>query len=57
MVLNLKNYADIKKYCVKCKWTVRNKKIFFQDWGGAEITFSYPSTVYSISQRNLGKKY
>lgn len=35
---------------------MKNKRIFFQDWGGGKkITFSYPSTAYSISYTNLGK--
>lgn len=32
MVLNLKNYASNKKKTVKCEWTERHKRIFFQDW-------------------------
>lgn len=47
----------VLKNTVKCKWLVRNKKGIFSRLGEKKkITFSYPSSVCSISHTNLGEK-
>lgn len=47
----------ILKNTVKCKWTVRNKRMFFQDWGEKKKSpFLIPQLFLHFTQKSRGKK-
>lgn len=47
----------VLKNTVKCKWPVRNKRVFFQDWGGGggKSPFLIPQLFIAFHTQIWGK--